>query len=462
MHNAKHIFVHRLLLVVLSIVSTHALYAQMMVRVDEEEISEWLSLHKQSSSEPEEENRDTTIQTTLELRNTPVVYDSLIADWKFKYMDEAHENFMEEYINLDTSRYLEAIGTVTDAEYRRRLNNLVSPIHLPYNEIVRKYLLAYTTTHRGITQRMLGESKYYFPMIERELERQGLPLELKFLSVVESALNPVAVSRMGATGLWQFMLNTGRHYGLEISSMIDQRRDPEAATRAACAYLKELYGIYGDWTLAIASYNCGPGTINKALQRAGENAHTFWDIYNYLPRETRNYVPAFIALNYAYTYAGEHNIKANNPTVPLVTDTIEIQRNLHLEQVASTLNIPMDLLRILNPQYKLDIIPAAVKPYPLTLPQEDVCRFIAHEKEIYAKDSIYMSAHLRKDGLSTDPAKWAQTPLPEPKFYKVKKGDTLSAIGKRYGVSVRQLLKWNKLASANKLRIGQQLKVSEP
>ena len=453
---------HTFVLGVVSMLGIHTLSAQMMARVNEEELTEWLSLERHTATDPEEDTRDTSVKTTFELRYTPIAYDSLVADWKFKYMDEAQDNFIEEYINLDTARYLEAIGTVTDAEYRRRLNNLVSPIHLPYNEVVRKYILAYTTTHRGITRRMLGESKYYFPMIERELERQGLPLELKFLSVVESALNPTAVSRMGATGLWQFMLNTGRHYGLEVSSMIDQRRDPEAATRAACAYLKELYNIYGDWTLAIASYNCGPGTVNKALQRAGSGAKTYWDIYNFLPRETRNYVPAFVALNYAYTYASEHNIQANAPTVPLVTDTIEIKQNMHLEQVASTLNIPMELLRMLNPQYKLDIIPAAVKPYPLTLPQQDVCRFIAQEKEIYAKDSVYMNNHLRKDGMLNDTTDWAHTPLPEPKYYKVKKGDTLGAIGRKYGVSVSQLLKWNKLASANRLRIGQQLKVSAP
>lgn len=454
---------HTLVLgVMLSTVSVTALPAQMMARVNEEELSGLLSLERHTVVEPEEDTRDTLAKTTLELRYTPIAYDSLVADWKFKYLDQAQENFVEEYINLDTTRYLEAIGTVTESEYRRRLNSLVSPIHLPYNEVVRKYILAYTTTHRGITRRMLGESKYYFPMIERELERQGLPLELKFLSVVESALNPTAVSRMGATGLWQFMLNTGRHYGLEISSMVDQRRNPEAATRAACAYLKELYKIYGDWTLAIASYNCGPGNVNKALQRAGANAKTYWDIYNYLPRETRNYIPAFVALNYAYTYASEHNIRANAPTVPLVTDTIEIKQNMHLEQVASTLHIPMELLRMLNPEYKLDIIPAAGKPYPLTLPQQEVCRFIANEKDIYAKDSVYMNNHLRKDGVLSDPKSWANTPLPEIKTYKVKSGDTLGAIGKKYGVSVNQLLKWNKLASANKLRIGQQLKVSAP
>ncbi len=451
---------YTLVLGFLSTLSLSTLSAQMMARVDEEELEERLSWEYHTASEPDEDARDTSVKTTFELRYTPIAYDSLVADWKFKYLDSVQNDFIDDYINLDTTRYLQAIGTVTDAEYRRRLNSLVSPIHLPYNEVVRKYILAYTTTHRGITKRMLGESKYYFPMIERELERQGLPLELKFLSVVESALNPTAVSRVGATGLWQFMLNTGRHYGLEISSMVDQRRNPEEATRAACAYLKELYNIYGDWTLAIASYNCGPGNVNKALQRAGNNAKTYWDIYNYLPRETRNYIPAFVALNYAYNYASEHNIQANDPTVPLVTDTIEIKRNMHLEQVASTLNIPLELLRMLNPQYKLDIIPAAVKPYPLTLPQQDVCRFIAHEQEIYAKDSIYMNNHLRKDGMVKDSTDWAHTPLPEPKYYKVRKGDTLSAIGKKYGVSVNQLLKWNKLASANRLRVGQQLKVS--
>ncbi len=433
---------------------------QRLARLSAREKSETPAL----PANPESDNETATpeAKTMLNIRHTPIAYDSLVADWKFKYLDESQDTFLEEYIDLDTTRYLQAIGIVPDAEYRRRLDNLVSPIHLPYNEVIRKYILAYTTTHKGITRRMLGESKYYFPMIERELERQGLPLELKFLTVVESALNPAAVSRMGATGLWQFMLTTGRHYGLEVSSMIDQRRSPEEATRAACAYLKELYRIYGDWTLAIASYNCGPGNVNKALQRAGGNAKTYWDIYEYLPRETRNYIPAFVAVNYAYNYAQQHNIQGNTPSVPLVTDTITIRRNLHLEQVSSSLGVPLELLRMLNPQYKMDIIPASGRSYPLTLPQQEVCRFIANETDIYGRDSIYLKKYMTPTGALSETKIAAASPTGSAtgKIYKVKSGDTLGAIGRKYGVTVTQLMKWNKLASASKLRIGQSLRVS--
>ena len=195
---------------------------------------------------------------------------------------------------------------------------------------------------------MIGQSLYYFPIIEQELEKAGLPLELKFMAVVESALQPTAVSPAGAVGLWQFMLTTGRHYGLEISSMVDERRDPVASTRAACAYLKDLYDIYGDWTLALASYNFGPGNVNKALKRAGGTASTYWDIYPYLPKATRDYIPAFVGLTYAYHYYKDHHVKPNPPTLPIATDTVTISRNLHLQQVATTLEIPLELLQNLT------------------------------------------------------------------------------------------------------------------
>mgnify|MGYP002580979715 CR=1 FL=1 len=289
-------------------------------------------------------------------------------------------------------------------------------------------------------------------------EKAGLPLELKFLPVIESALQPTATSPSGAVGLWQFMLNTGRQYGLEISSMIDQRRDPVASTRAACAYLKDLYKIYGDWTLAIASYNYGPGNVNKALKRAGSNATTYWDIYPYLPTATRDYIPAFVGLTYAYHYYKDHHIQPYTPSLPLATDTVTIKHNLHLEQVAATLGIPMELLQALNPQYKQDIIPAAVRTYPLVLPQREISRFLEQEQAIYDKDSIYLADHLSTAGKSKQPV----PAVAQTTSYKVRKGDTLGAIAAKHGVTAAQLMKWNGLKSANRLQIGQTLKITRP
>jgi len=385
-------------------------------------------------------------------------YDSIIASWRETNMNDAFENFTQDYINLDTANYIEAVTPFTDAEYQARLRGIVSPIRLPYNQIVRKHLVAYVTTHRALTRRMLGQSQYYFPLVERELEKAGLPLELKFLPVIESALQPTATSPSGAVGLWQFMLNTGRQYGLEISSMIDQRRDPVASTRAACAYLKDLYKIYGDWTLAIASYNYGPGNVNKALKRAGSNATTYWDIYPYLPTATRDYIPAFVGLTYAYHYYKDHHIQPYTPSLPLATDTVTIKHNLHLEQVAATLGIPMELLQALNPQYKQDIIPAAVRTYPLVLPQREISRFLEQEQAIYDKDSIYLADHLSTAGKSKQPV----PAVAQTTSYKVRKGDTLGAIAAKHGVTAAQLMKWNGLKSANRLQIGQTLKITRP
>ena len=394
----------------------------------------------------------------LNIRHDCSIYDSIIASWRETNMNDAFEYFTQDYINLDTANYIEAVTPFTDAEYQARLRGIVSPIRLPYNQIVRKHLVAYVTTHRALTRRMLGQSQYYFPLVERELEKAGLPLELKFLPVIESALQPTATSPSGAVGLWQFMLNTGRQYGLEISSMIDQRRDPVASTRAACAYLKDLYKIYGDWTLAIASYNYGPGNVNKALKRAGSNATTYWDIYPYLPTATRDYIPAFVGLTYAYHYYKDHHIQPYTPSLPLATDTVTIKHNLHLEQVAATLGIPMELLQALNPQYKQDIIPAAVRTYPLVLPQREISRFLEQEQAIYDKDSIYLADHLSTAGESKQPV----PAVAQTTSYKVRKGDTLGAIAAKHGVTAAQLMKWNGLKSANRLQIGQTLKITRP
>lgn len=410
---------------------------------------------KISSPETDSIPFDERLNITLDCES----YDSIIASWRESNRFGAFDNYASLYINVDTSTYyIEAVTPYTDAQYQERLRSIVSPVHLPYNSIVRKHIVAYVTSRQSITKRMIGQSLYYFPIIERELEKAGLPLELKFMAVVESALQPTAVSPAGAVGLWQFMLTTGRHYGLEISSMVDERRDPVASTRAACAYLKDLYDIYGDWTLALASYNFGPGNVNKALKRAGGTASTYWDIYPYLPKATRDYIPAFVGLTYAYHYYKDHHVKPNPPTLPIATDTVTISRNLHLQQVATTLDIPLELLQNLNPQYKQDIIPAATRTYPLVLPQREISRFLEHEQEIYAKDSLYLDTHLSLAGSTKQP----QPAAPKTVTYKVRKGDTLGAIASRYGVSVSQLMKWNRIKSANRLQIGQTLQIVKP
>jgi membrane-bound lytic murein transglycosylase D len=342
-----------------------------------------------------------------------------------------------------------------DSVYAARLKAMVSPIHLPYNEIVRNYIVRYTSPTSGLMSRVLGLTQYYFPMIEQELINAGLPVELRALPIIESALQPTAKSRAAAVGLWQFVYATGKAYGLEINSFVDERCDPLQSTRAACKYLKDLYRTYGDWSLALAAYNCGPGNINKAIARAGVRG-SFWDIYNHLPRETRGYVPAFIAATYAYNYYTLHGIEITTPPMPIATDTIMVSRVMHLEQVASTIDIPIERLRRINPQYRLDIIPASTKSYPLMLPVRDLSHYIINEDSIMAKDSLYLKEYL-------DPAKVEKKRVEENVArtitHVVKRGETLGGIARRYGVTTRQIMQWNNLKNANTLRIGQRLRI---
>lgn len=385
---------------------------------------------------------------TLNIHTTPAKYDSIIASWKANSLSENAEQFLEdEYIILDTSRYLEAVSTVSDTICRARLRTIPSPIHLPYNDIVRKHIVAYTTTHKSITRRMLTYGKYYFPMIEQELDKNGLPLELKIVPVIESALTPTAVSRRGAVGLWQFMLQTGRQYGLEVNSMVDNRRDPILSTEAACKYLKDLYDIYHDWTLVLASYNYGPGNVNRAIQRAGGNAKTFWDIYPYLPRETRDYIPAFIALTYLYYYHWDYGVVAYESPLPLGADTVMVNARLNLNIVSDSTGIPIELIRLMNPQYKTDEIPAMTKSYPLVLPQEEISHYIACEQGLIAASSA-----------KTPASNTQEVSVPDPIVHRVKKGETLGGIAKKYHVSVKQLMQWNGLRNSM-IRIGQSLKI---
>lgn len=285
----------------------------------------------------------------------------------------------------------------TKEEYVERLSRIPSVMELTYNDVVQKFIDRYSGRLRYSVSYMLGAANFYMPIFEEALEAYKLPLELKYLPIIESALNPKAVSRAGATGLWQFMLATGKQYGLEVNSLVDERRDPIKSSYAAARYLKALYRIFGDWNLVIAAYNCGPENINKAIRRARAAAghaqddtpltaaeKDYWHIYPYLPAETRGYVPAFIAANYIMTYYCEHNICPMTTRLPAQTDTIMVHRNVHLQQIAGVLGLDIDMLRSLNPEFRHDVVPGLTKPYAIRLPLADTGRFIDHEDSIYA------------------------------------------------------------------------------
>ena len=341
-------------------------------------------------------------------------------------------------------------------DYLQRLKALPTVIEMPYNQVVRSYIDMYTQRRRTLVEEMLGLSLYYIPIFEQALEQEGLPLELKYLPVIESALNPDAVSRVGATGLWQFMLSTAKGLGLEVNSLVDERRDPIRSSELAAKYLKQLYEIYGDWSLAIASYNCGPGNVNKALRRAGGGKQDFWDIYYYLPKETRGYVPAFIAANYVMTYHNDHNIGNALAKRPVLTDTIHITQRVHFDQISEVLGIPVEELRVLNPQYRRDEIPGDIRPYALTLPSKQVYSYIVSEDSIVNHNSAKYAR--RTTAVPGGEISDSETQLVV-KYHKVKRGETLSIIARRYGVSVSTLKKWNGLRSS-RLKTGQRLRIN--
>ena len=414
------------------------------------------STHTPVSVKPEKTvTEKTTVQQTepycpeLNRNLTPAQIDSLVALWREKQTLQSYDTFFNDYIDIDS--LASSSDTTPDSVYANRLRALVSPVQLPFNPIVKNYIRRYVDTRYGTINRVLSLSRYYFPLIEEELIKADLPVELRALPIIESALSTTTTSPMGAVGLWQFMPATGKSYGLEINSFVDERRDPVQATRAACRYLKDLYSIYHDWTLAIAAYNCGPGNVNKAMARSG--GKTFWEIYDYLPRETRGYLPAFIGASYAYTYHRLHDIEPEAAPIPLAVDTVRIDHLMHFGQIASTIDLPVETLRLLNPQYKLDIIPATTRSYTLVLPQRNVSQYIAHEQEILAKDSMYLKEYINPANIEKKRQERSGT------VYVVKKGDTLGHIARKYHVTVSQIMRWNKIKSANKLRIGQRLRI---
>ncbi|MBE6219640.1 MAG: LysM peptidoglycan-binding domain-containing protein [Rikenellaceae bacterium] len=387
-------------------------------------------------------------------QNTPQQIDSLLAMWRTTTTKASYERYFDEFLNVTEA--IDPKSDSADSLYIARLNALMSPVPMHYNHEVRTAIERFSSA--GYAEKM-SYAYHYFPMIEEELINAGLPVELRAMVIIESGLNPLATSKAGAKGLWQFMPRTGKEYGLEINSMVDERCNPLLATRAACKYLKNMYDMYGDWTLAIASYNCGPGNVNKAITRSGGNRESykgdFWDIYYNLPRETRSYVPLFMGATYAFAYHKAHGVEYTTPPMPLAVDTVMINRPLHLEQVSSTIDVDLELLKMLNPQYTLQIIPATTKSYTLTLPTERLTDFIANEEAIHAKDSIYLKEYLVPENIE----KKKSTPPPA-KYHTVKKGETLGAIARRYGKTVKQLMNWNGIRNANTLRIGQRIRVS--
>ncbi|NLZ95913.1 MAG: transglycosylase SLT domain-containing protein [Bacteroidales bacterium] len=347
----------------------------------------------------------------------------------------------------------------SDSVYIQRLFSLPTEMELSFNPVVSSYIEMYAKRRRDLVSYMLSLGDYYYPMFEEALDRHGLPLELKYLPVIESALNPVAVSRMGATGLWQFMLRTGKQYDLEVNSLVDERRDPYKSTDAAARFLKDLYNIYGDWNLVIAAYNCGPGNVNKAIARSG-GQNDYWGIYYRLPRETRGYVPAFIAATYIMNYSEEHQICPKESSNDfMLLDTIHVTEQIHFKQISDVLEIPIEDIRRYNPQFKRDIIPGHHKPYALILPTKNMFAFINESDNIKDHNKALYFTH-RKQTLTNQYAGTVTNGNTVNTYYRVKRGDTLGAIARRNRTTVGQLQRMNG-TSSTRLSIGQRLVVSQ-
>ena len=341
---------------------------------------------------------------------------------------------------------------VPDSVIKLRLRLMPCVMEMPFNNHVRSFVDLYTVKRRNQVSYLLGLGDYYFRLFEQVLDKNKLPLELKYLPVIESALNPVAISRVGAAGLWQFMAATGKMYGLEINSLVDERMDPYKSTHAAVRYLKDLHDIYGDWHLVIAAYNCGPGNVNKAIRRAG-GKRDYWAIYPFLPSETRGYVPIFIAANYAMYYANAHNICKATIDFPKAVDTVMIHQRIHFEQIASVLNLPKEQIKVMNPQYRREIIPGDIKPYAVVLPVKMTGKFIDKLDEIvaYKADSLISN---RRAEVSVPGSSASGRVI----YHKVAKGQTLSGIAARYGVSVTRIKQWNNI-KGSLIRPGQRIKI---
>lgn len=380
--------------------------------------------------------------------------DSLLNDWKAK-----------NYISLGKDCETSTINPeFSDSIYIDRLSRIPAVMEMPYNEIVRKFIDMYTGRLRNHVAFMLSASNFYIPIFEEALDAYNLPLELKYLPIIESALNPAATSRAGASGLWQFMITTGKLYGLDSNSLVDERRDPIKSSWAAARHLKDLYDIYKDWNLVLAAYNCGPGNVNKAIRRAkGET--DYWKIYNYLPKETRGYVPGFIAINYVMNYYCDHNICPMETDIPEHTDTIQVSKKLHFKQIADICDISLEQIKSLNPQYKREIIPGDAKEAIVRLPLEKVSLFLDRQDTIYAHRSDELFRNRRVATVAPVTASKTNTPRPEPTVgsgtlinHKIANGETLSVIAAKYNVTVKQIQSWNGMTNT-RIAAGKNLKI---
>ncbi len=389
--------------------------------------------------------------------------DSLLSQW---YMHRSRSGSREAEYDMDSVVFS---TDVPDSVLMDRLEKMNAFISLPYNERVKNYMVLYSEKMPRKMAEMMGLSSYYFPIFEETFRRYDLPLELKYMAIIESALNPRAESSAGARGTWQFMYRTAVNYGLRINSYLDERMDPFLSADAAARYLRDAYRIFGDWSLAISAYNCGSGNVNKAIKRAG-GKRDFWSIYDYLPRETRGYVPAMVGAMYAFTYAKEYGLQADPVAIPVYVDTFHVHRNFHLAQISEVLGIPIDDVRDLNPQYHKDIIPGASEDVVLRLPFDYTAAFLDQQDSIARYKADVFFAEKVADGRSASgSSRSASRSTARPSsssgsgswvYYTVKSGDNLGKIARKYHTTVKQLKSWNNMKS-DFLSIGKRLKVGK-
>ena len=387
-------------------------------------------------------DEDSVIFDIPESMNTNI--DSLLNSWHARHLLKS----------LDCEA--KPVKAISDTVYAQRLYNMPTIMEMPYNSIVRQYIDIYATRNKALVSYMLGISEYYMPIIEETIDKYNVPKELKYLPVVESALKPKAVSRAGAKGLWQFMFGTSKLYGLKSNNYIEERFDPIKSTDAAIRYLRDLHKMFQSWDLALAAYNCGPGNVKKAIIRSG-GKKDFWGIYRYLPRETRGYVPTFIAANYIMTYHAEHGICPMEPNIPTATDTLHINKNLHFSQIADLCNIDIEEIRAINPQYVRDIVPGENEVCVVRLPHETITQFIELEDSIYRyKEETFFPKSKVEQMLKEAKANDAgQGNLIR---HKIRNGETLGGIARKYRVSVAKLRRWNNIKGSN-IRAGKYLKI---
>ena len=435
------------------------------------------TMHAQSNNIAEEQDT-----TRIDLNNLSVVTDKEIINYD-KPLSALHLDYISDkdsvkfdvpgsmMLNIDSlmnnwqsrtllqileSDSISEIQPVNDSIYADRLDRLPSIIEMTYNDVTKQFIERYANRHRRLVSNILGLSAFYMPMIESALDSYNMPQELKYLPIIESAFNPKAVSRVGAKGLWQFMFQTGKLYGLKANSYIDERFDPLKSTHAAIRYLRDLYKFFQSWDLAIAAYNCGPGNVKKAIIRSGGKTN-FWQIYRFLPRETRGYIPAFIAVNYIMNYYEEHGIIPMQPNLPIATDTVHVNKNLHFSQVSELCDIELDAIRAMNPQYIRDIIPGKSQTCVLRLPNETITNLLNLGDSVYKhrEEEFFPTtqlAQLEKGMKVNDGGRGTGT------RHKVRNGETLSTIARKYGVSVKQIMKANGMKNTN-LRAGRYINI---